>query len=173
MSLFVSVLGADFDLLEPELKWVHGGESRRLRGSVSVRRGSSLLSRLLGILAWLPPPMKDAPIELTIVVERDAERWERVFARTHRMVSTLKMRDGLLVERLGLASLTFKLRVRPSGLDWNLQRISVAGIPLPVGWFFVCAAIDVKGGRYHFSIDSVLRGAGGIVSYVGSLDAPG
>jgi hypothetical protein len=34
--LFPSVLGAQFAALDPGLRWDHSGESRRLRGSVTV-----------------------------------------------------------------------------------------------------------------------------------------
>jgi hypothetical protein len=35
-TLFPSVLGAQFVALDPCLRWVHSGDSRRLRGSVTV-----------------------------------------------------------------------------------------------------------------------------------------
>ncbi len=46
--LFPSVLGAEFTALDPCLKWVHSGESRKLRGSVTVERGAGFaIYRLL------------------------------------------------------------------------------------------------------------------------------
>src|SRR5271155_1777315 len=48
-TLFPSVLGAQFAALDPCLRWVHSGESRRLRGSVTVERGSGVVARMLGV----------------------------------------------------------------------------------------------------------------------------
>jgi hypothetical protein len=43
--LFPSVLGAEFAALDPCFKWVHSGEPRRLRGSVTVERGTGFVAR--------------------------------------------------------------------------------------------------------------------------------
>jgi hypothetical protein len=169
--LFPSVLGAQFAALDPCLKWVHSGEPRKLRGSVTVDRGTGLVAGALGALASLPCAMMDAPIEVQIEGAGRAERWIRVFAGSHRMVSTL-YRDGeLLVERLGPAALKFRLSVRGGGMKWVLEHISAFGVPLPVGWFRISATTASRDGRYHFLVDSELRGVGRIVRYEGLLDA--
>jgi hypothetical protein len=50
-TLFPSVLGSQFVALDPCLKWVHSGESRILRGSVTVERGGGVVARMSGVLA--------------------------------------------------------------------------------------------------------------------------
>jgi len=87
VTLFPSVLGVEFSALDSCLRWVHSGESRRLRGFVTVKRGTSVVAKVVGVLA----------------------------------------------------------------------RIS--------------ATIDSRDGRYHFFVDSELRGIGRIVRYEGLLDA--
>jgi Domain of unknown function (DUF4166) len=171
--LFLCVLGAEFAALDSCLKWVHSGESRKLRGSVTVDRGTGLVARALGALASLPSAMTDAPIEVQIEGTGRGERWIRLFASRHRMESTL-YRDGeLLVEQIGPAALKFRLSVRDGGMKWVLEHISAFGVPLPLWWFRISATIASRDGRYHFFVDSQLRGVGRIVRYEGLLDAAG
>jgi hypothetical protein len=170
-SLFPFVLGADFDALDPRLKLAHSGESFKLEGTVAVERGTSFVSRALGAIASLPPAVTNAPIEVQIEANSTGERWIRVFATKHCMVSTLHRDGELLAERLGPATLKFRLSVRGGGMQWVLEHISACGIPLPVRWFRISATIDSRDGRYYFYVDSELRGVGRIVRYEGLLDA--
>jgi hypothetical protein len=170
-SLFPSRLGADFAGLEPPIQWVHSGESRELRGTATVERGTSLVAKVLGLLTSLPPTQKAGPISVRIEAAESHERWTRTYANMYVMTSTLFKRADCLVEKLGPASLMFRLTVRDAGIDWRLERASVLGISLPLHWLLIAARIDVKDGRYHFLIDSHLRGVGRIVRYEGLLNA--
>jgi Domain of unknown function (DUF4166) len=170
-TLFPSALGAQFAALDPYLRWVHSGESRRLRGSVTVERGSGVVARMLGILASLPAAMRAAPIEVRIEVTGTGEKWVRLFAGQHLMVSTLKTEGELLVERLGPAALKFRLVVRDGKLEWVLEHIAAFGIALPLKWFRIAATIKAQDGRYHFVVNAELIGVGRIVRYEGLLDA--
>ena len=169
-SLFRSRLGAAFAQLDPTLQWVHGGESRDLQGTVTVERGASIVAKILGALTSLPPALNNAPIAVRIHIEGDDECWIRTYARKHVMSSTLYKEGGALVERIGPAALTFRIIARNAGMDWQLQKVSMLGVPLPVTWFRISARIDVTQGRYHFLIDSALRGISRIVRYEGLLD---
>src|ERR1700733_905830 len=165
--LFPSRLGAAFAHLDPQLQWVHSGESRDLRGTVTVERGSSFIAKILGMLTSLPPALKNAPIQVRIEIKGDKERWIRTYAGTHRMTSTLFSHGSALVEQLGPASFTFRLAARDAGIDWRLERVSMSGIPLPASWFQIFARVDVLNGRYLFLIGSTLRVIGRIVCYEG------
>jgi hypothetical protein len=169
--LFPSLLGVEFAALDSCLRWVHSGGPRQLRGSVTVERGTSVLAKVLGVLASLPSAMTDAPIEVRIEVTEEGETWIRLFASHHLMVSTLQRDRGLLVERLGPAAFKFRLLVRDGRLDWVLEHVAAFGIALPLRWFRISATIDSRDGRYHFVVDSELRGVGRIVRYEGLLDA--
>jgi hypothetical protein len=171
VRLFPEIIGADFAALDPCLQGIHGGESKTWQGTVTVERGVSLIARALGILASLPPAMRAAPIEIRIEATSRGERWSRLFAHRHRMASTLYRKDDLLVERLGPAALTFRLLVQRGALKWQLARVSVARIPLPLAWFQIFAKLDARDGRYHFVVDSSLLKFGRIVRYEGLLDA--
>jgi hypothetical protein len=170
-TLFPSVLGVDFAALDPCLRWVHSGDSRQLRGCVTVERGRSVVAKVLGVLASLPSAMTDAPVEVRIDVTEQGETWTRLFASHHLMVSTLQWDRGLLVERLGPAALKFRLALRDGRLEWVLDHIAAFGIALPLRWFRISATIDCRDGRYHFVVDSELCGVGRIVRYEGLLDA--
>ena len=170
-TLFSSVLGVEFATLDSRLRWVHSGESRQLRGIVTVKRGTSVVARALGVLASLPSAMTDAPIDVRIEVTEKGETWTRLFANHHLMVSTLQGHRGRLVERLGPVAIKFRLLVRDGTLEWVLEHIAAFGIDLPLRWFRISATIDSRDGRYHFAVDSELRGVGRIVRYEGSLDA--
>jgi hypothetical protein len=169
--LFPCALGAEFAGLHPCVKRVHGGGSLKLRGTAAVERGTSLIARALGAIASLPPSMAGGLIEVHIEAGHEGERWTRVFAASHRMVSTLRREGKFVIERLGPAALKFRLSVRDGGMEWVLRHISVCGIPLPLRWFRIVAKVDSRDGRYHFSVDSQLRGVGRIVRYEGFLDA--
>jgi len=170
-TLFPSVLGVEFVALDSCLRWVHSGESRQLRGFVTVNPGTSVVAKTLGVLASLPPAMTDAPIEVRIEVIKKGETWTRLFANHHLMVSTLKSDRGLLVERLGPVVVRFRLLARDGTLEWVLEHMAAFGIALPLSWFRISATIDSRDGRYHFIVDSELRGIGRIVRYEGLLDA--
>jgi hypothetical protein len=169
-TLFPSVLGADFAALDPCLRRVHSGQPCKLHGSVTVERGTGWASRVLGSLASLPSAMKDATIEVKIERTNRGERWIRVFAGQHRMTSTLHEDRELLVEQLGPAALKFRLSVRAGEMRWVLEHISMFGIALPLGWFRIAATINSRDGRYHFLVDSHLRGVGRIARYEGLID---
>jgi hypothetical protein len=170
-ALFPSVLGVEFAALDSCLKGVHSGDSRQLRGCVTVERGTSVVASALGFLASLPSAMTDASIEVRIDVTDKGETWTRLFAGRHPMVSTLQRDRGLLVERLGPAAFKFRLLARDGALEWVLEHVAVFGIVLPRSWFRISATIDSRDGRYHFDVDSELRGVGRIVRYEGLLDA--
>jgi uncharacterized protein DUF4166 len=169
-ALFPSRLGTAFALLDPDLQWVHGGESRDLSGTVTVERGTSLIAKVLGALTSLPPTLHNAPIRIRIDIVGDKERWIRTYAGRHVMSSTLYSDGGALVERVGPAALTFRIVERDTGMDWQLQKVSMLGIPLPAAWFEISARVDMQHGRYHFLIDSSLSRIGRIVRYEGLLD---
>jgi Domain of unknown function (DUF4166) len=170
-TLFPTVLGAEFAALDPCVRWVHSGESRTLQGNVTVERGMSLLARALGALASLPSTMTNASIEVRIEPTRKGEKWTRLFAGGARMMSTLQREGDLLVEKVGPATLKFRVSARGGAMQWSLASIAALGIALPLRWFHVSAAIESRDGRYHFVVNSELRGAGRIVRYEGSLGA--
>jgi len=170
-KLFPSLLGAEFSALDPCLRWIHSGEPRKLKGRVTVERGVSFIAAALAFFASLPTTMVDAPIEVSIERTPMGEKWTRLFGGSKAMSTTLRTDGELLAEKLGPGVLKFRLSARGGGMTWKLEHIAAFGIALPLPWFRISAAIDSQNGRYHFIVDSALRGVGRIVRYEGVLDA--
>jgi Domain of unknown function (DUF4166) len=173
VGLFPSLLGATFQRLDSPVRNVHCGSSRRLYGTATVTRGRSTLARILSAAASLPRTANQLAIEVQITTNERAENWVRYFGDSRPMQSTLCARHGLLVERLGPAELTFRLRERDGGIEWSLVQISALGMRLPIRWFAVTAYSGAHAGRYTFAIDAALRGIGRIIRYEGELDVTG
>jgi hypothetical protein len=169
--LVPGLLGGDFARLDACIRRVHGGGSGRWRGRVSVDRGTSFAARVMGLFASLPGATADTPIEVHIEASPRRERWVRVFGDRSRMISTLGARGGLLVEHLGLVSVHFRLVFRDAGVDWVLERLFAAGLPLPGHLFRISARIEAREARYHFAVAAALRAGVHLVRYEGWLDA--
>jgi hypothetical protein len=171
VGLFPSLLGATFQRLDPPVRAVHGGSSRRLRGTATVERGHSLFARILCAIASLPRSANRVAIEVQINTDGQAERWTRYFGDCRPMQSRLHHGNrDVLVERLGPAVMVFQLREHDGGIAWSLIRISALGIGLPSRWFMVTAFSGARADRYTFTVDAALRGAGRIIRYDGELD---
>lgn len=167
--LFPKLLGPGFETLPPRVRALHLHEGvQRLSGEVEVVRGIGWLSRLC---AWATrlPPAGNAPIMVEIVALPGHERWIRHVAG-HAMPSRLWSRDGLLCEKLGLATFAFRLCVEDSAILWRVERVHVFGLPLPRTWFDgVGACESERDGRYNFDVCAALPLAGLLVRYRGWL----
>jgi hypothetical protein len=115
--------------------------------------------------------MTEAPIHMRIGPADRGERWTRFFGACRPMESLLFGRGDRLVEVLGPAKFTFRPQRQGASLEWVLERVHVAGLPLPTRWFLVTARMQARDGRYHFLVEAALRGIGRIVRYEGFLDA--
>jgi hypothetical protein len=169
-GLFPTLLGHDFDALHESVRRAHNGQALTLRGTATIARGPSLLARLLCRLASLPHDQLREPLTVTIEVLTDAERWTRHFGRSSAMRSTLRVRDGLLVESLGLTTMHFRLTARDGGIDWTLVRIAGLGIALPRQLFRIVTRSGVTNDRYAFQVTAALIGIGELIRYEGELD---
>jgi hypothetical protein len=170
--LFPGLLGAGFETLPLRVRTLHLREGvQQLSGEVEVVRGTRWLSRLC---AWATrlPPAGSAPITVEIVALPGIERWTRRIAG-HAMPSRLWSHDGLLCEKLGLATFAFRLHVEEGSIMWRVQRVHVFGLRLPTAWFDGVAARESEhDGRYHFDVAATLPLAGLLVRYRGWLHVP-
>lgn len=169
-TLYQQLLGAQFDTLAPNLQALHARDGRhRYRGKVEVERGSGICSRLCAAATRLPRTGR-GPIKVEIVASAGQERWTRVFAH-HALTSRLWSRDGLLCERLGLATFGFRLHIEGGAIVWRVERVRVLGVPLPARWFARVHAREYDSkGRYHFDVAAALPRIGLLVHYRGWLD---
>ena len=172
-SLFPSLLGPAFGALPIAVRAVHDGRSLTLRGTATVTQGTSLLSRVLARAASLPPAQKGVPLEVRIDAQPQHEIWTRRYGDDHVMRSALRRHGREFTERLGLATLQFSLHGSEHGIAWQLSKVRVLGVPLPLRWFDVQATATAPQGRYRFTVQAALRGIGLIVRYEGELDVIG
>jgi hypothetical protein len=171
-ALFQRVLGTGFDSLSPLLKALHLAPGLRLyRGQVQVERGAHPIAR---VLAWATrlPPAGQGEVRVEIDAREQCEKWTR-HIHGHAMPSRLWSADGLLYERLGLATFGFRLSVERGAIVWRVARVAALGLPLPARWFDgVIAHESVEAGRYCFDVRAALPVAGLLVRYRGWLDVP-
>jgi len=168
--LFSRLLGESFANLAPRVRALHLREgTHRHRGVVEVERGASVLAKLCAYATRLPPA-GHGPIEVEIVASTDGETWSRHVGR-HVMRSRLSAHDGLLHERLGLATFVFRLQARAGAIEWRVERVRALGLPLPARWFAGVSARESEAdGRYHFDVRASMPLAGLLVHYRGWLD---
>lgn len=172
-GLFPTLLGPAFAALPLAVRTVHDGRSLTLRGTATVTRGTSLLGRMLARAASLPPAQHDMPLEVRIEAQPRLEIWTRRYGESPVMRSELRWLGSEFSERLGLATLRFRLRADERGIVWQLAGVRALGIPLPRRWFDVQASARAPQGRYRFEVQAALRGIGLIVRYEGELDVIG
>jgi len=153
---------ADLSLVPPEVARFHARAGRFTgRARVAARRWGWLLG--------LPARSGEFDIAVDVWRDGDGEIWTRHFP-PRPMQSRLGARDGLLVERLGPATLRFRLIASPQALVWECIGVRILGIPLPPPWFGVIARESAADGRYRFEAGASLPGLGRLVHYEGWLD---
>lgn len=170
-TLFQRLLGASFYNMPATLRTLHGRHGRAsYAGRANVVRGRGLFAGLCARIAGLPPSAQD--VEVRVDFDDDArggEIWHRRFGGAP-MRSRLRLRDGKLVERLGMVRLAFTLHVHEGALYWYVDGLRVLGLPLPAAWCkdVRCREREVDG-RYEFLVEATLPIAGSIVRYEGWL----
>lgn len=173
-ALFPCLLGETaWHALPEPVQCMHGAASRvTARGMADVEGDSNLLIRVLRRLLGLPSPGLQQALEFSIERHGSRETWTRRFAHGEmRSVLDHDTRTSMLLERLGPVALRFSLHHDISGIDWQLRRVSVLGLPLPRAWFGqVLSRSTAQDGRYAFYIDTRLPLAGRLVAYRGWLE---
>lgn len=167
---FQSLLGAGLDELPPAVQRLHAAPEMTASGSCEVIRGSGWASRLIAALVRLPPAASTVPLRFHRHCTEAAETWTRQFGAA-RMQSRLSARGGLLHERLGLATLRFRLQATAQSLEWQPVSLALLGLPLPVHRLLRIRAIEFeRDGRYGFEVRAEVWGVGLIVHYRGWLE---
>lgn len=172
VPLFAWLLGDAYPRLPLRLRELHGFEQGATwRGRAQITRGASLLSRLAGAVAGLPPAGQDVPTSVRFARTHGGETWARDFG-SYVMRSRLWARSGLLCERLGPMELGFALSVCNDAIHWRVQRARLLGLlPLPAAWFrgVQCREYE-ETGRYAFLVEAGMPLLGPLVRYQGWLE---
>jgi hypothetical protein len=173
-ALFPRLLGdAAWQALPEPVRRMHGeAPCITARGLADVEGDTNLIVSTLRRLLGLPSPGMQQALEFFIDRRNGQETWTRRFARGE-MCSVLGSDANALylLERLGPATLRFALHHDASGIDWDLLRVSVLGIPMPRACFGqVLSRSSAHDGRYAFHIDTRLPWVGRLVAYRGWLE---
>jgi hypothetical protein len=132
-ALYAAVLGDGWGGLAPSVRRLHGGGGRG-EGTFRVRRGATILARLLAWLLRMPRAADAVTVTLRVASDATGERWTRSFGGAQ--VETLQwLREGLLVEAFGLVQCVFRLRVLGGGFMFEQVASRFGGrrfaVPLP------------------------------------------
>ena len=172
-SLYEAVMGDAFQRLAPALQRFHRLSGvHELHGVVETDPPATALGRALARGLGSPSRAASGAIRFELDAAPAVETWTRHFpARTMR--SCLRLVDGRIVERLGLARLVFTLDEIDGRLHMRLERMHFAGLPCPA-WLRprIVAEESGEGERLHFRIEASVIGIGRVVGYRGWLQVP-
>jgi hypothetical protein len=131
--LYPRLLGVAWDSLDPSVQRVHADES--LTHADGVFQVSRAPGRLLGLIldvARVPRASGGVRVRLAVVCRGPTEHWRRVFdGRPLETVQTAGG-DGLLVERIGVLEIRFRLAVKHGELVFRQQSLTVCLGPMRV-----------------------------------------
>jgi len=169
--LFRDLLGVAFDSLPEGIRRVHSGAaSAWFGGGCAIERGTNWLGRLSATLTGMPPATPQVDVRIEIVADARGESWNRYFGGRP-LRSRMSQERGLLVERLGLLTVAFRLEANATQIVWLPQAGRVLGVPLPASFFQgIVARESMLDGRYHFDVRAALPVIGLVIHYRGWLD---
>lgn len=170
-TLFHRLLGSTIDDLPPVLCEAHDSRiDQRWSGLAQVEANPNPLARLLCLMMRLPAPGTAIPVTVQFERRGGAEHWHRDFAG-RRYGSTLVEREGLMIERMGMATNIFRVSVEDSALRLDLIGFRFLGVPLPSALRPHCHARENENdGRYVFDVPVDLWPFGQIIRYTGRME---
>jgi hypothetical protein len=173
MAMYEQAMGSAFHRLHPALRRFHALAGHwTLQGHVRIEPPQRRLGHLLARVTGPPRAAREGAIEFQVQAAPHREQWLRRFPGFH-MASSLSLRSGEIVERLGPASLHFALVEQDGALAMQLKRMRFAGIPCP-RWLMprIDATERGEGDRLHFDVRAEVPGCGRVVHYHGHLLVP-
>jgi hypothetical protein len=176
-GLYPKLLGPSWPDLDVAIQRLHdSGEAVHAVGLFQVRHGSDKLARMIARLARLPAAGKAVDIRLQVTARKDGEEWRRTFAGRPLVSMQSDRGAGLLVERLGIVEMRFRLEVAGGAL--NYQTVSAAlrlgslRIPIPRRLCPCVTACERAVGdmnQIHVSVDVTFSLIGRLIAYDGML----
>lgn len=139
-----------------------------------MKRGSGLLSKMLGRLFSFPEATNQCPVKVQFEPHKDGEKWTRSFG--DRSFSSLQFagtgrNDKLLVERFGPINVALALVIDDGKLFLIPRRWSLLGVPLPKVFLPSGSSHETqKDGTFHFDVEISAPVIGLIAAYQGSLE---
>ena len=170
-SLYRRMLGPDFSALPAKVRELHDiGTGATWSGRASVERGRSPIARLAARLAGLPPSAEDVPLVVSLTPDGTGEIWRRRFG-DHIFQSHQRPGDGVILEKVGPATLHLRPSGGPDGLSLTLVGTEVFGVRIPsILLARVTTREHEQQGRYVFEVAADLPFVGLLVRYRGWLE---
>ena len=177
LGLYPRLLGPAWFELDEAVRRAHAaGEVVRASGSFRVRHGTPRLVRLLLRLARVPRSAEAAEAQLVVWRRGAAERWCRRFAGVPLISVQREGAAGLLVERVGVVEMRFRLAVVGGGLEYRqvglALRLGPFRLPLPRWAWLRVAAREEAGGepdRTRLAVEIRAPTGGLLFAYDGSV----
>lgn len=169
--MYEQVLGASYAMLDEPVQRFHRLSGyQELRGHVTTHQPEGWLARALCTALGTPREAGNGPIRFELRAKPRQEVWTRHFpSRT--MASCLQLENGVLVERLGAARMSFDLEAHGGKLVMRLKRLHILGVPCPA-WFMPRVVAEETGneGRFHFNVEAHMPFIGRVAKYTGHLE---
>jgi hypothetical protein len=173
-SMYERAMGADYSRLHPVVQRFHRlAGSVQLLGEVRCMPARHWLGDLLARALRAPRQTAHGPLRFELRAQPLQEHWVRHFPGS-RMESTLQLRGAEVVERLGAATLHFRLREREGRLVMDLARLRFLGLSCP-RWLMPLVIAEESGDEQHrfcFRVEASVPRIGLVVGYVGHLQLP-
>src|SRR5215468_3545115 len=180
-GLYPKLLGASWSDLDSAIQRLHDSDGTvRAVGVFQVRHGTSRLARILARLARLPAEGEAVDVRLEVTSQEKSEEWRRTFAGRP-LVSTQSYRpdgrlDGVMVERMGIVELRFRLEVVGGAINYHTVgaavRFGSLHVPLP-HWLSPCVTAWERAvgdmNQIHVSVNVTFPLLGRLISYEGLL----
>ena len=169
-SLYQKILLARYTDLPKAVQAFHRfGAPVRWEGVAEVRRGTSIISRLIAGTFGFPAAGRDVAVVVTVLQETDFELWTRNF-NGKTFESRQSSREGKLVERFGPVTVTIDLVVKDRRMFLVPTSWTCFGIPFPSGLLPKGQSFEAEfedGFLFDVTIEAPLFGL--IVAYRGRL----
>jgi hypothetical protein len=153
MPIMQRVLGPAFETLPEAIRHSHlTADVSRWHGQASVRRGTSLWSRLIGWFFGFPAVGEEMPVEVTKTVTDSGETWQRVFGKS-KFHSRLAATPQGLTESFGPFTFSLGLRAEGGVLHFAVHAGRLGPLTLPHGLLPIAQAREyVTDSRLQFDV---------------------
>lgn len=176
-GLYPKLLGASWHDLNAAIQRLHAsGGAVHAVGVFRVRHGRDGLARTLARLARLPAAGEAVDIRLQVTELEEGEEWRRTFAGRPLVSVQADRSDGLLLERMGIVEMRFRLEVAGGALNYETVgaalRFGFLRLPLPRWLSPRVSAWEKAAGhtdQIHVSVDVNLPLLGRLIAYDGML----
>jgi hypothetical protein len=173
--LLKGLMGRSFERLGGAVRELHGTEQIGYwRGLAQVKRGRSLLSRLVGWWFRFPPAGFYPRMSVTILRDRVGEVWMRGFGQ-HDIKTRLKPTElgaRVVRENFGLVEFDLRTGIKNGALTLDVVGMRTLGVPTPrFLWPHLRAEEAHEDGWFRFDIKIDLPWRAPLIHYLGWLEA--